>query len=137
MSERPRARVAVLASGGGSNLGAILAHLDELGERRAADVVLVASDRAGAGALDRARARGIPAALLRTRANPEGAELASLLREHRIDLVVLAGYLRLIPEEVVRAWHGRIVNVHPGPLPDFGGPGMYGHRVHDAVIAGR
>lgn len=130
----PRARIAVLASGGGSNLGALLAHLDSLGDARAGDVVLVASDRATAGALERARARGIATAQLRTRVHPEGEELLPLLERQAIDLVVLAGYLRLVPQAVVRRFPGRIVNVHPGPLPAFGGEGMYGSRVHDAVL---
>ncbi len=130
-----RARLAVLASGGGSNLQAILDHLDALGERRAGDVVLVASDRPAAQALPRAGARGIPVALIRTKAHPEGAPLLQLLRAARVDYLVLAGYLRLVPAEVVRAYTGRIVNVHPALLPAFGGPGMYGHHVHEAVIA--
>ena len=130
-----KARLAVLASGSGSNLQAILDHLDTLGERRAADVVLVASDRPAAGALERARARGIPTALLATSAHPEGAPLLATLRDAQVDDVVLAGYLRLVPADVVRAYAGRIVNVHPALLPAFGGPGMYGHRVHEAVLA--
>lgn len=129
-----RARIAVLASGGGSNLGAILEHFDALDERRGGDVVLVASDRAAAGALERARGRGIAAALLATKARPEGASLDALLREHAIDLVVLAGFLRLVPPEVVRRYEGRIVNVHPALLPAFGGAGMYGLRVHQTVL---
>ncbi|MHB1071941.1 MAG: phosphoribosylglycinamide formyltransferase [Gemmatimonadaceae bacterium] len=131
-----RARIAVLASGGGSNLGALLAHFDALGDARAGDVVLVASDREQAGALDRARAHGIPTALLRTRAQPEGEEMLPLLDRHAIDLVVLAGYLRLVPQPVVRRWHGRIVNVHPGPRPELGGTGLYGAGVHDAILRG-
>ncbi len=129
-----RARIAVLASGGGSNLQAILDHFDALGERRAGDVVLVASDRPDAAALERARARGIPTALIRSARHPEGAPLADVLRDARVDDVVLAGYLRLVPGDVVRAYAGRIVNVHPALLPAFGGPGMYGHRVHQAVL---
>jgi phosphoribosylglycinamide formyltransferase 1 len=130
----PRTRIAVLASGGGSNLQAILDHFDALGRARAGDVVLVAGERAEAGAQARARARGIPTALLPTVEHPDRPCLASLLAEHRIDLLVLAGYLRLVPAEVVRAFHERIVNVHPGLLPAFGGKGMYGHRVHEAVL---
>jgi phosphoribosylglycinamide formyltransferase 1 len=129
-----RARIAVLASGGGSNLQAILDHFDALGRARAGDVVLVAGERAEAGAQARARARGIPAALLPTTEHADRRCLASLLADYRIDLVVLAGYLRLVPTEVVRAFHERIVNVHPGLLPAFGGQGMYGHRVHEAVL---
>jgi len=130
-----RARLAVLASGGGSNLQCLLDYLDALGHARAADVVLVASDRPSAPALERARARGIPAAVIRTTAHPEGTPLLQLLRDAQVDYVVLAGYLRLVPPEVVRAYAARIVNVHPALLPAFGGAGMYGHRVHEAVIA--
>jgi formyltetrahydrofolate-dependent phosphoribosylglycinamide formyltransferase len=126
-------RLAVLASGGGSNLQAILDHLAALGGDAPAQVTLVASDRAEAFALERARTRGIAAVHLPRRA-PEGA-LETLLADHGTDLVVLAGYLRLIPSAVVRRWNGRILNIHPALLPAFGGHGMYGHRVHDAVLA--
>jgi phosphoribosylglycinamide formyltransferase-1 len=126
-------RLAILASGGGSNLQAIVDHLDALGEARAAEVVLVASNRAGAGALAKARGRNIPAAVI---ANPaDGPALAALLESHRVDCIALAGYLRLVPPEVTERWHGRIVNIHPALLPKFGGGGMYGRRVHEAVIA--
>jgi len=129
-----RSRIAVLASGGGSNLQAILEHFDRLGDARAGDVVVVASDRADAGALNRAMLRKIPFAVLATATRPEGAALDQLLDEHEIDLIVLAGYLRLVPARVVAEYRGRIVNVHPALLPAFGGPGMYGQRVHHAVI---
>jgi phosphoribosylglycinamide formyltransferase 1 len=128
-----RRRIAVLASGGGSNLQALLEHLDSLGSARAAEITLVASDRAGAGALARARGRGITACALDAAAR--GAGLLPLLESQAIDLVVLAGYLRFVPNEVTRAYRGRIVNVHPALLPAFGGPGMYGERVHAAVLA--
>lgn len=130
-----RTRIGVLASGGGTNLQAILDYLDELGERRAADVALVASDRREAGALARARDRGIATAVLTTPKRAEGADLGELLAEHAVELVVLAGYLRRIPDEVVTRYAGRILNVHPALLPSFGGAGMYGIRVHEAVLA--
>jgi formyltetrahydrofolate-dependent phosphoribosylglycinamide formyltransferase len=129
-----RARIAVLASGGGSNLGALLDHYAALAERRRGDVVLVASDRASAGALERARAAGIAAH--HVAAHADGDAIVALLRSHRVDLVVLAGYLRLVPRAVVVAFRGRILNVHPALLPAFGGAGMYGARVHQAVIDG-
>jgi formyltetrahydrofolate-dependent phosphoribosylglycinamide formyltransferase len=122
-------RVAVCVSGGGSNLGALIEALPPGSE---AEVALVVSNRADAPALDRARARGIPAVTLDDPAN--GAEWQRRLKEHRVDLVVLAGYLRLVPADVVAAWRGRMVNVHPALLPAFGGPGMYGARVHRAVL---
>ncbi|HEV7992489.1 MAG TPA: phosphoribosylglycinamide formyltransferase [Gemmatimonadaceae bacterium] len=130
-----RARIAVLASGGGSNLQAILDHFTELGESRSGDVVLVASNNVDAGALRRAEAASITPAVLRSPRVPEGLTLEPLLREHDVDLVVLAGYMRLVPPEVTHAFRGRMLNVHPALLPAFGGPGMYGERVHRAVIA--
>lgn len=129
-----RKRLVVLASGGGSNLGALLAHLDSRGDSRRADVVAVASDRAGAGALERARTRGIEAVHLPASTDVAGESLARLLSRVQPDLVVLAGYLRLVPRDVVAAYHGRMLNVHPALLPAFGGHGMYGLRVHQAVI---
>lgn len=126
-------RIAVLASGGGSNLGALFDHLDALGADAPAVVALVASDKPTAGALTRATAHAVPAAVI---AHPaDGPALLALLREHAIDLVVLAGYLKLVPADVTEAFAGRIVNVHPALLPRHGGHGMYGARVHRAVLA--
>jgi formyltetrahydrofolate-dependent phosphoribosylglycinamide formyltransferase len=124
----------VLASGGGTNLQALLDYLDLRGESRRADVALVLSNRADAGALARASARGIATAVISGKA-ADAAPLEALLAEHRVDLVVLAGYLRLVPPAVTRRWRGRMLNVHPALLPAFGGPGMYGERVHAAVLA--
>jgi phosphoribosylglycinamide formyltransferase 1 len=129
-----RSRIAVLASGSGSNLQAIVEHLDRLGERRGGDVVLVASNRPDAGALERARQRAIPAEAIATAARPNGPPIDELLRRHEVDLIVLAGYLRLVPGAVVARYAGRIINIHPALLPAFGGPGMYGQHVHRAVI---
>lgn len=128
-----RKQIAVLASGGGSNLQSIVQHLAALGTERPADVVLVASDRADAGALARARAHGMAAVAMDREQRTTG--MLALLARHAVDLVVLAGYLRFVPAEVTRSYRGRIVNIHPALLPAFGGAGMYGHRVHEAVIA--
>ncbi len=130
-----RARVAVLASGEGSNLLALLDHLAQLGDARAADVVLVASNRPDARALARVRESGVPTAIVESLRHPDARPLGLLLEEFRIDLVVLAGYLALVPADVTRRYADRILNVHPGPLPQFGGAGMYGQRVHRAVLA--
>ena len=125
-------RIAVLASGGGSNLDAILDHLAVLGARRGGDVALVASDRAAAAALGKASARGIATAHI---IDPrDGVALDRLLDDHGAELIALAGYLRLVPSIVTRRFRGRIVNVHPALLPAFGGPGMYGQRAHRAVL---
>lgn len=128
------ARIAVLASGGGTNLQAILDYHAARGDARGGDVVLVASDRAEAGALERARRAGITAAVLRTTRTPDGCELLPTLRQHRVDFVALAGYLRLLPQEIIAEFPSRILNVHPALLPAFGGAGMYGERVHRAVL---
>jgi folate-dependent phosphoribosylglycinamide formyltransferase PurN len=126
-------RVAVLASGSGTNLQAILDHQSTLGASAVANVVLVASDHPDAGALARARDAGITALALDREARSSG--LGGILVSHRVELLVLAGYLRLVPPDVVAHFRGRILNVHPALLPAFGGAGMYGHKVHEAVIA--
>ncbi|HEX9564358.1 MAG TPA: phosphoribosylglycinamide formyltransferase [Gemmatimonadaceae bacterium] len=126
-------RVAVLASGSGTNLQAILDHLASRGKAAAARVVLVASDWADARALTRASEAGVPTAVLDREGRTAG--LLPLLARHEVDLIVLAGYLRLVPRNVTTAWRGRILNVHPALLPAFGGHGMYGMRVHESVLA--
>jgi formyltetrahydrofolate-dependent phosphoribosylglycinamide formyltransferase len=127
-----RARLAVLASGGGSNLQAIHDDLDDRGPEAPAELALVVSDRAGAGALVRADGWGVPKVHL---PRAQSGDLAAVLAEHAITHVALAGYLQLVPTEVVRAFRGRMLNVHPALLPAFGGPGMYGAKVHAAVLA--
>jgi len=132
-----RCRIGVLASGGGSNLQAILDHLAQLGDARRGDVVLVASNRPDAGALDRAARAGVERAVLQSPHAPDGEALDAVLARHAVDVVALAGYMRLIPDVVTRAYRGRMLNVHPALLPDFGGTGMYGARVHRAVLGAR
>jgi formyltetrahydrofolate-dependent phosphoribosylglycinamide formyltransferase len=118
----------VAISGRGSNLEALLRALQP---GAPAAVVLVVTDRAEAAGLAHARSRDIPVMVL----DPaDAAAWLELLRENRIDLLVLAGYLRLVPAPVVAAYRGRIINTHPSLLPAFGGKGMYGKRVHQAVL---
>jgi phosphoribosylglycinamide formyltransferase/phosphoribosylglycinamide formyltransferase-1 len=126
-------RLAVLASGRGSNLQAIIEHFDDPARERVAKVVLVASNRADSPALIRAATASIDIAHFN--AADDGSELLALLHKFRIDLVVLAGYLKRIQPKVIREHAGRIINIHPALLPAFGGEGMYGARVHEAVIA--
>lgn len=130
------ARIAVFASGGGTNLQSLLDYFGGAG-REVARVALVVSDREGAGALERARRAGVESRviLVRGRAVDEVAEeTLGVLRGAGIDVVVLAGYLRLVPPEVVREFRGRMVNIHPALLPAFGGAGMYGINIHRAVL---
>jgi len=127
--------IAVLASGSGSNLQALIDFNARLDGRGSGSISLVASNRPAAGALERARTAGIPAEVFD--ASDDGTALVDLLHRYSIDLVVLAGYLKHIPPKVIAAYHTRIINIHPGLLPDFGGAGMYGSRVHAAVLAAR
>ena len=128
------ARIAVLASGGGTNLQAVLDYLQARGDKRAGDVVLVGSDNPDAGALRRAHDARIPTAVLRSKRAPEGCEPREILRTHGVDFIALAGYLRLLPKDLIAEYPSRILNVHPALLPSFGGAGMYGERVHRAVL---
>jgi formyltetrahydrofolate-dependent phosphoribosylglycinamide formyltransferase len=123
-------RIAVAISGRGSNLEA-LHHALEGGA--AAKIVVVMSDRPDAGGLERAQQWGISTEVLPKPG--DGAFWIALLRRYAVDLVVLAGYVKLVPADVIAAFRGRILNVHPALLPAFGGKGMYGHRVHEAVLA--
>lgn len=122
--------VAVAVSGRGSNLEALLC---SLGPDAPARVVLVLSNRPDAPGLERAAAAGIPSAALRDPADAK--EWLQALERHAVDLVVLAGYLKLVPAGVIARFRGRIINVHPALLPSFGGKGMYGRRLHQAVLA--
>jgi phosphoribosylglycinamide formyltransferase 1 len=128
-----RARIAVLASGRGSNLQAILDYLDRASSHASYEVAVVISNRADAPALDLARSHGISARFID--ADASGATLFATLAEHRIDIVALAGYLKRIPASVVAEYSGRMLNIHPALLPAHGGAGMYGARIHEAVIA--
>ena len=120
-------RVAVLASGGGSNLQALIAWAKRQGEWA---VELVISDRPTAGALIRAEQAGIASEIVEA----TGLTLRKVLDDRGISAILLAGYLRLVPADVVRAFRHRILNIHPALLPSFAGAGMYGARVHRAVL---
>lgn len=126
----------MLASGGGSNFRNLHRHLQESGLK--GQIVLLISDRSGSGAADDAEDNGIPVAVIPPKAYPTtanfGEALLSSLQAHSTDLVVLAGYLKKIPVNVVEKYANRILNIHPSLLPAFGGKGMYGLRVHQAVF---
>lgn len=125
-------RLAVLASGRGSNLRALFEYFRA--RPRSAKIALVLSDRPDAGALTFAQEHDIRAGVL-DMGTGHSVGLTMMLEDAEIDLVVLAGYLKLVPSGVVRAYRGRIINVHPALLPAFGGRGMYGEHVHKAVLA--
>jgi phosphoribosylglycinamide formyltransferase-1 len=128
-------RAAVFASGGGTNFQALL-------DRQPADgawrIVLLLTDREDAGAIARAVEADVPVAVVRTGGREPtevGREMLELLDRHRVDLILLAGYVKLVPVQVVARFKGRMLNIHPALLPAFGGKGMYGQRVHAAVLA--
>ena len=130
-------RLAVFASGGGTNFQAILDAVES--GTLPLTVALCLSNTPKAGAVARAARHGVPAAVLDPRDfEPEALYVEALmgvLGEHKVNFIALAGYLRKIPAAVVSAFRGRMVNIHPALLPAFGGKGLYGRRVHEAVLA--
>lgn len=131
-------RLAVFASGSGSNLQAILDRFNgNTGNELPVRVALVISDRSDAGALERARAAGVEAMHIQISGRPADLstrEMLAALDSADIDLIALAGYLRLVPPAILKRFPERIVNIHPAMLPYFGGKGMYGMNVHRAVL---
>ena len=129
-------KIVAMVSGGGTNLQAIFDAIDR-GEIDA-EVTLVISSARKAYALERARARGIPTLALPMKAfaTPEECQAARhrALVEAQPDLIVLAGYLGILGAETIRAFPGRILNIHPALIPSFCGMGMYGHHVHEAAL---
>ena len=131
-------RTAVLVSGGGTNLQALL---DARAEGRIphAEIVLVLSSNPEAYALERAQNAGVETCVIRKNPGEDpavyGERLLEVLRAHRIDLAVLAGFLTILPENVIAAYDHRILNIHPSLIPSFCGQGFYGLRVHEAALA--
>lgn len=130
-------KLAVFASGGGTNFQTLIDAV-ERGDLPCR-LALCLSNKADAGALGRARTHGIPTAVLDPGAFDDEAAYTTALHQtlerHAVDFIALAGYLRKIPTDVVRMFRGRMLNIHPALLPAFGGHGLYGRRVHEAVLA--
>ncbi|MDR1663791.1 MAG: phosphoribosylglycinamide formyltransferase [Clostridiales bacterium] len=129
--EKGITRIAVLISGGGTNLQALL-DAQAGGRLPRGRVALVVSDRKNAGGLARAAKAGVASAFV-SRKDP--GRLVEILRERQIDLIVLAGYLSILPGEVIASFRGRVINIHPALTPLFSGMGFYGLKVHEAVLA--
>lgn len=141
---QPRAQAAPLfvaamvsGQGRGSNLGALI-EACQAGQVNARISVVIGT-RSDAPALDRARNAGVDVAVVSPRKYEHddalyGRTILRILHEHKIGLICLAGYMRRLPVAVVSEYHGRVMNVHPALLPFFGGQGMYGERVHQAVL---
>ncbi|MBN1595085.1 phosphoribosylglycinamide formyltransferase [candidate division FCPU426 bacterium] len=132
-----KTRIAVMVSGGGTNLQALL-DAWKSGQFNQAEISLVVSNQEKAKALDRARAVHVPALFLNPAQYKDrqayDQQLLKSFQENKIDLICLAGYMRILTTVIVRQYEQRIMNIHPALLPAFGGEGMYGLHVHEAVM---
>lgn len=124
-------KIAILASGEGTNAERIIRYFKEKEEAR---VVVVIASRATAGVIGRAERLDVPCRVV-TSAGFASGEALEVLQEFGVDFVVLAGFLLRIPDDLLQAYPHRMVNIHPSLLPKFGGKGMYGIHVHEAVLA--
>ena len=128
-------KLGFLGSGNGSSARAIIGAI--AAGALDAEARLVVSNRREAPLLDWAAAQGIATRLIPTLSNPDAADLqlADAMRSHGVELIVMSGYLRRLGPRTLWRYAGRVLNIHPGPLPEFGGQGMYGRKVHEAVLA--
>lgn len=125
-------RIGVLVSGGGSNLQAIIDAIEV--KKLKSQIVCVISNKKDAYALERAKIHGIEGIHINPKEEAYDDRLLAILKDKKVDLVVLAGYLRIIPIAMIEAFPDRIINIHPSLLPKYGGQGYYGIHVHRAVI---
>ena len=125
-------RVAIFGSGSGTNAENIIKYFRDSDKIK---IALVLSDKADAYILERGRKAGITSLGFSKNDLNKADPVLQLLKEHKIDFIVLAGFLKLMPEKILKAYPGRIINIHPALLPGFGGKDFYGRRVHEAVIA--
>ena len=124
-------KIAIFASGNGSNAERITQYFSE---KKVADVCLILTNNQNAGVLERAKKLNVPAVVFNRNDFSNTNKINDLLVANKIDLVVLAGFLWLVPLNILQTFHNRIVNIHPALLPKYGGKGMYGARVHEAII---
>jgi phosphoribosylglycinamide formyltransferase-1 len=127
-------KIAVFASGSGTNAENIAKYF---ADSQDVSIALVVSNNPLAGVHDRANRLGIPSVTYSNEALAEGSEIVEKLMAYEVDWIVLAGFLKKISVTILNAFPGRIVNIHPALLPKYGGKGMYGMRVHEAVVAAR
>lgn len=125
-------KIAIMASGSGTNAENIIRYFRE---NQSVEVSLVISNKRDAYVLERAGQLNVPAAVFTKQDFEEGDKILSLLRERGIGFIVLAGFLLRVPDVLLTAYPNKIINIHPALLPKFGGKGMYGNRVHEAVVA--
>ena len=124
--------VAIFVSGGGTNCERLIEYFKGSED---VNIAVVLSNRADAHALVRARNHGVPAVVMKREDIAKREVMGAFLKEYSIDFIVLAGFLVVVPDFLVNEYSGRMINLHPALLPRHGGPGMYGHHVHEAVKA--
>jgi len=124
-------RIVILASGSGTNALNIIRYFKNNGK---AEVILVISNKGNAGVLEKATLENVPVMVLNKKEHFAEKKFSEFLLKQKIDLIVLAGFLLLIPEHLTKAFPNKIINIHPALLPKYGGKGMYGAKVHEAVI---
>lgn len=127
-----KTNIAILASGSGTNAENITRFFQE---KQVANIKIIIANRKDAYVLERARQLKVKAVYIENAEWKEGTNVLKLLKEEKIDFIVLAGFLAKVPSSIIEAFPDRIVNIHPALLPKFGGKGMYGDHVHEAVIA--
>lgn len=125
-------KIALFASGSGSNAENIIEYFSESRELL---FPIIVSNKSDAYVHERARRLGVPSYTFSAAEFREGSAIIQLLQAHEIDFIVLAGFLLKIPEAILKVYPNKIINIHPALLPKFGGKGMYGHHVHEAVVA--
>jgi phosphoribosylglycinamide formyltransferase-1 len=124
-------RIAILASGEGTNAENLINYFRTSNSGR---VVLVLTNKPGAGVIARARTLEVETVVFDREQFYQTGGIVALLQERRVDFIVLAGFLWLVPSQLLKAYEGRVINIHPALLPKYGGKGMYGNQVHQAVI---
>jgi formyltetrahydrofolate-dependent phosphoribosylglycinamide formyltransferase len=140
MNNRKEVRIAIFASGTGTNAARIIEHFNHPGEgkeEKAGKVCLVVCNKPGAGVLQIAEKNRVPVLMIEKDPFFRGNAYVDELKEADIDFIVLAGFLWKIPGKLIAAYPGKIINIHPALLPKYGGKGMYGQKVHEAVIANK
>lgn len=123
--------IAIFASGNGSNAQRIAEYFRSSGD---INISIIISNNKDAYVLERAHSLGLPALVFSSAEFRETSQVLKTLRDYSTDYIILAGFLLLVPEEIIKCYPGRILNIHPALLPKYGGKGMYGHHVHQAVI---
>ncbi|MBD5224405.1 MAG: phosphoribosylglycinamide formyltransferase [Bacteroidales bacterium] len=126
-------KIAVFASGAGTNAENIISYFQS--RHNGVEVALVVTNRSDAGVIERSERLGVPVRVISKEELDGERRMIALLEEYDIELVVLAGFLLMVPRFLIERYRDRMVNIHPSLLPKFGGKGMYGRRVHEAVVA--